>query len=112
MPSTPWFFTVKPQTIPIPHLNFKVRVRHIHPSEVAAGSAAFCRFDHRHQATIYLPKRCAPPMAAHEIIHALEHICKSRNMAMEHEREHMAYLMQHLLGQIMGMVWVGGTRPS
>lgn len=42
------------------------------------------------------------PMIAHEIIHVLQNICKSRLMDFTREEEHIAYIMAHLLNELLG----------
>lgn len=42
---------------------------------------------------------------AHEVIHILQLICAERYMNFSLEQEHMAYLMQYIMDQILGCKW-------
>ncbi len=42
---------------------------------------------------------------AHEIIHVLQNIADDRGMDFVSETEHFGYLMQYILGKILGYEW-------
>lgn len=46
------------------------------------------------------------PTLAHEIVHVLQNICIARMMDFEKENEHMAYIMQYILNEILGYSYV------
>lgn len=56
--------------------------------------------------TVYAPKGESPSGLAHELVHVLWYICHDRHMDFADEFEHMAYLMQYLMGQALGYEWV------
>lgn len=43
-------------------------------------------------------------LVAHEVIHVLGEICIDRHITFTNEKEHMGYLMQYILGRIIGDV--------
>lgn len=90
-----------------PHINYTVRLRRFKPPPDSIGTAmAWAQRDDKWGCTIYLPKVETPGDAAHEFIHALQWICQDREMLFEREFEHMAYMMQHLMGRVFGYEWV------
>ena len=42
---------------------------------------------------------------AHEFVHVLQNICKDRYMNFDDEIEHMAYIMQYLMGRAFNLEW-------
>jgi hypothetical protein len=94
------------KNIYLPHLNYTVRVRDIKTLKEDRGSAHACIiYDNKHGCTIYLPPKCLPPAVAHEVTHVLYHICRERSMSFLNEEEHMAYIMQYVVGRILGYKW-------
>lgn len=91
----------------IPHLNYTVRVREAkNAPEGLVNALAWVISEGQHECTLYLEK--GKPHAgdvAHEIIHILQFICLNRNIDFKLEFEHMGYLMQWLLGQVMEWEW-------
>lgn len=49
--------------------------------------------------------RLTPGVVAHEVTHILQHICAVRHIEFKDETEHMGYLAQYLVGQILGYEW-------
>jgi hypothetical protein len=49
------------------------------------------------------------PTIAHEVMHVLQYIAEDRGIDMSEERENMAYLMQYIMSQIMGMKYIMGV---
>lgn len=94
--------------VSLPHINYMVRIRPL--SDVkrprpGADYQAWTVRDNRRCSTVYLPQSCAPSLLAHEIVHVLRYIVLDRHMTFEHEFEHMAYIMQYVMGQALGFVW-------
>lgn len=92
----------------LPHLGYTVRLRPFNretaPSK-AKDALAYVLHDNEDQCTMYLPRDATPSLIAHEIIHVLQFMCRDLNMTFETEMEHMAYVMQYLLGSILGYRW-------
>lgn len=42
------------------------------------------------------------PFLSHELVHVLQFICEARAMKFTEEKEHMAYMMSHMLNQLLG----------
>ena len=90
----------------LPHINYTVRIRpHKTPPASIRGAGAWVRSDDKFGCTIYLHKNETPSSVAHELVHVLRYICQERMMDFEHEEEHMAYIMQHLMGRVFGYKW-------
>lgn len=97
---------IKPQTIRLPHLsNYAVRIRINKPPPDVPHAVAWIERDSRFGSTIYARPGALPFAIAHEIVHLLRFICIDFNMQFEHESEHMAYLMQYILGKAYGCEW-------
>lgn len=95
---------IKSQTIRIPHLiNYRLRIRVT--SKLPVGTQAVCYRDSRFASTINVRPGATPFILAHEIMHVLRHICDDYQMNFIKESEHMAYLMQYLLGTAFGYEW-------
>lgn len=95
------------QTIRIRHLtSYTVRIRHARkPDPDMPYAAAWCERDGPLASTIYVRPGVTPFTMAHEIMHVLRNICVDFNMDFTRESEHMAYLMQWLLGKAFGYEW-------
>lgn len=97
-----------PQTIFIPHLKYQIKVKQIPlPSKRPAGMesvGAYTTFYDDQNCTIFLPKRPPIRVIAHEVVHILRQMCIERNMDFTQESEHMAYVMQYILGKILGEI--------
>lgn len=89
--------------IQIPHLNYTVSVKPRSAFKSPNPGFALTENIDRHNAIIYIdnPKNY-PCTVAHEVIHVLGFICETKGIVFENEREHMGYLMQYLMGQILG----------
>ena len=100
----------------IPHLAYTVKII-INPKEFYgkhASSLMMAENTDRSTATIFLrcpiPKnRQVIPTLAHEVMHVLQYICQNRAIKMEEESEHMGYLMQYILANILGFT-IGVTK--
>ena len=91
--------------IEIPHLNYKILYgvclkeftgRHEKSLAITENST-------KNTATILFRKKpdtLNSSVVAHEIMHALQYICRRRNIVMEDETEHMGYLMQFIFNEI------------
>lgn len=94
------------KTVYIPHLNYTVRFRPFKkPPPAIRNARAWIRRDDANGCTIYVGPRETPSQIAHELVHTLRYICIDRHMDFEDEDEHMAYLMQYLMGQALGYEW-------
>lgn len=90
----------------LPHINYTVKVRPLKPDPGGKpNTRAWCEHVDDWHSAVYLPKRVVPGLIAHELVHVLRHLCESRNMSFDLEREHMAYIMQYLMDKILGYVW-------
>lgn len=96
------------RTIQIPHLNYTVKVRPMKPHPDSGTAVAWTHHVDRHNSVLYLPKHPSPGLVAHEITHVLQHICSVRHIEFVRETEHMGYLVQYLVGRILGYEW---SRP-
>lgn len=95
-----------PQNIRLPHLNYLVRVKLLKEKPTGYNNChAYTEYISKNESHIYLPSKATPGMIAHEVMHALGNICEARSMLLEKESEHMAYMMQYLLNNILGYVW-------
>ena len=90
------------KNILIPHLNYMVYVRPLVPDPKEPETEAYVDLESRHHCVMYLKRKCLPPTVAHEITHVLQHLCETRSMRFTEESEHMGYLMQYLMQQILG----------
>lgn len=99
-------FTVRRCDITLPHLNYTLKVRRIKAAEIDESTKAYVERHDRHSCTLHLPSPCAAPMAAHEVLHAIQFLFRDRHIDFLDETEHAAYIMQYALGRVMGMVWV------
>jgi hypothetical protein len=98
-------------SIYLPHINYTVRVQRFKPAPHSiAGAIAWTRRDDKLGCTVFLPKIETPGGVAHEFVHALRFICIDRHMLFDDESEHMAYIMQYLMGQVFNYSWVKRPR--
>ena len=93
-------------TVHLPHLNYTVRFRPFkEPPSGIVRAKAWVKRDDASSCTVYSPKNGSPPGLAHELVHVLWFICRDRHMDFADEFEHMAYIMQYLMGQALGYEW-------
>lgn len=85
------------KNILIPHLGFLIEVRPIPKNHDAYAST----FIYRDKCKLVLPKGCPASAVAHELIHVLQELCKQRNIDFKEEGEHMGYIMQWLMEEIL-----------
>ena len=102
---------IKYGKIYLPHINYTVTIKRIKPppDSIPLARAWVQRLD-KWGCNIYLGEKDSPCTVAHELIHVLQYICMDRHMTFENEFEHMAYLMQYLMGCMFGYEWIG--RPK
>ena len=97
--------------IKIPHLGYRVIVK-VDVKEFSGmqeSSFMFCENTDKNTATIFLrdkPRHDKFSTVAHEAMHALQFLCRNRNISMERELEHMGYLMQYILNEIYGYEYI------
>lgn len=95
----------KSVTVQIPHLNYTVKVRPMRPMPNGdRPRGAWVDHVDDYNSVIYVNKQ-TPGVIAHEVTHVLQHICSVRHINFIHETEHMGYLSQYLVGQILGYEW-------
>jgi hypothetical protein len=89
-----------------PHINYTVDIRPFKPPPNEIGKAlAWIQRKDKYGCTVYLPGHQSPGEVAHEFVHVLQYICSDRHITFEDEFEHMAYMMQHLMGRVFGYRW-------
>src|SRR5271156_5971739 len=95
------------QTIYIPHLNYRLRIRPLKkiPASLPRAASAYAKREGRCTGSIYLKPNETPSGVAHEVMHILQYIHSDYGMDFDCEFEHMAYLMQWILGKILGYKW-------
>ena len=89
-----------------PHIDYDVI---LHPFRVCPSKRtayAWCHRLDRNTSVVYLPKSMIHATVAHEFVHVLQNICKDRHMNFEDEIEHMAYIMQYLMGRAFNLEWL------
>lgn len=87
----------------IHHLHYTVNIKRLKivPNDIPNAKRYVWKVDNN-TSDMYLPEKNTPTDIAHELIHVLQNICASRNMEFTEETEHMGYLMQWLMGKILG----------
>lgn len=90
----------------IPHLDYTIITKPFKAHSAVPNAQAYVeRIDDR-TSYLYLQKKNTPPGLAHEVVHILQNICADRDMNFIIESEHMAYLMQYILGELLGYEWI------
>lgn len=87
--------------IAIPHLGYTV----IHGIKKHNTFTMYCEKINNNSCAIYYPKKLSTndlSTLAHEVVHALQYIAEARHINMINEQEHVAYLMQYILNEILG----------
>ena len=90
----------------LPHIDYTVHFRRMTapPASIPNAVAYIQRLD-RNSCAIYTREYTRVTYLAHELVHALAFICEDRRMVLEEEFEHMAYIMQYLMGRALGDEW-------
>lgn len=91
--------------IELPHLNYSIFYGVLKKEFTGRHekSLAITENSNKNSATILFKKKptdLEAGMVAHEIVHALQFMCRRRNIVMEDETEHMGYLMQFIFNEI------------
>lgn len=95
----------------IPHLNYTVRFRRFKkPPKSIERARAWAKRDDTNGCTVYFAKNENPCSVAHELVHVLYYICADRHMNFDYEMEHMAYLMQYLMGRALNYEWINHNK--
>lgn len=93
------------KTIFIPHLAFTVRIRPVPKDHTAYASTYEYRSAKTKQllrkAEIMLPRGAGPGPVAHEVSHVIQTICDCFNIDPIKESEHIGYLTQFLVEEIL-----------
>lgn len=91
----------------LPHIHYTVLVKDIslYRGDPERGNAFCVRVDkNTSEVFIKTPVKVTDfPTLGHELVHVLKNICDDRNMNFLEETEHMGYVMQYLLCQVMGL---------
>jgi hypothetical protein len=91
----------------IPHLNYTITVKEPkNPPKELYNPKAWVHSEGSKGCTMYITKKPLPSDLAHEVVHVLQFICLNRNIDFTTEQEHMGYLMQYIMGEILGYEWV------
>ena len=95
-----------PKEIYLPHINYTVRVRQFKKAPQQLPNArAYVESLDDHSCTLYIENKPHPCDLAHEVVHVLQFIALSRNMDFKLEQEHFGYMMQYIMGQVLGEKW-------
>lgn len=93
----------------IPHLAYTVEILDIKKAKgndlYKLGFFHAITLKYKNKSIIYMKlplKRQHIPVLAHELTHVIQNICADRDIDAVQEQEHCAYMMQYLLGKIMG----------
>jgi hypothetical protein len=89
--------------IKIPHLGYTVHVKDIAKTPYGDAVSYVLRIDNK-SCEVYLKKnlkRIDTPVVAHELVHVLQLICEPMNIDFDLEKEHMGYLMQYMMNEIL-----------
>lgn len=93
----------------IPHIHYTVLIRKRSEFTGSISSLFLCERTDKNTSTLFieypLPKYSESTLA-HEITHILQNICQDRHMDFIRENEHMGYLMQYIMNQILGYKYV------
>lgn len=94
----------------IPHIHYELEVLDIKKAkgitEEMLNSGCYGATEYLdHKSIIYIKLPLKPidiPTVCHELVHVLQNICRDKRITFINEEEHMAYIMQYLLAEIMG----------
>jgi hypothetical protein len=93
-------------TVYLPHINYTVRFRRAKKAPAAIdGAYGWAVSDDKYGCTVFLSPKDTVSGVAHELVHVLRYICEERHMDFRTESEHMAYIMQHLMGFVLDFRW-------
>lgn len=93
----------------LPHLHYTVHVKERESFKGKTDFIAVCVRDDDRNSTIYIKKpikKWAHGTLVHEVIHALQFICESRNIDFLQEQEHVGYLAQYIFNKITGHSYI------
>jgi hypothetical protein len=95
--------------ITIPHLKYSVEIKDIKKGDKTytdkLNVRAYAERDDSNKTTIYIKlpiKRDELSTLCHELIHAMQNMCQDRNIRFENEEEHIGYIFQYLINEILG----------
>lgn len=91
----------------VPHLGVEIRVRRRREADrlsgVGPGTLAVTRdMMGSGYVELYFADWVSPPTVAHEIVHAIQFICRRKGIDMIDELEHVAYLADYITGKVLG----------
>ena len=90
--------------IVIPHIAYTVYVKDIDKNPYGNSIAYAWKLD-ENSCELFFKKNLKPkdaPTVAHELVHVLQYICEGRGIDFSSEREHMGYIMQYMMNEILG----------
>jgi hypothetical protein len=94
------------KNIYIQHLGYTIHVKDIKEADNPKDFAMFVEREDRNNCIMYLTKKKWVlkdiPALSHEIVHVLQFIADSRSIDMTFEQEHMGYLMQYIMCELLG----------
>lgn len=90
----------------LPHIHYTVMVkaRSLAPEKLT--DVALTVRETANRSTVYIDKPTKLShmgLLAHELTHVLQNICRDRHMEFTYECEHMGYLMQLMMGKVLGL---------
>lgn len=89
----------------IPHLAYTVNVKEPGKNKPITNAVAWVEWDSDNECSLYIKQPIKPyqvPTLAHELVHVLQHISEARGIHFASEREHLGYLMQWLMNEVLG----------
>lgn len=87
--------------IKINHLGYKILIKNPTRKEFVA----YVERDNKNQCTLYIKRPVKfkeVSTLAHEVVHILQYIAEARNLDMIQEQEHMGYLMNYIMNEVLG----------
>ncbi len=90
----------------LPHINYTIELKEAkNPPEEVPNAKNWVTSYGQKGCAMYIDKKPNPADLAHEVTHVLQFICLNRNIDFKLEQEHMGYLMQYIMGEILGYKW-------
>lgn len=88
--------------INIPHLNYSIQV--IYKPHKESNGLPCCERVNKSKCILWIPEKYKNlvTLIAHETMHVLQFIAEDRGIDMIREQEHMAYLMQYIMAELLG----------
>jgi hypothetical protein len=89
--------------IQIPHLAYTITLKDAYHKSM--GNMPSCQKVDNGNCIIWMPKKIRKEVTtvAHEVVHAVQFICNSRDIDMVQEQEHIAYMVQYIMAKILNV---------